>query len=474
MKHRVLVADDESDARSALALLLSTKGYEVEEAADGKDALARALIFRPSVIISDLLMPGIDGLGLLRAVRVELPATAVILLTGYGTVETAVAAMREGAYDYVVKPVDPARLEALLEKAVEQAAMLQEVSLLRRQLRESRGLGLLLGTSDAMRDVYRLVERAAPTTAPVLIAGETGTGKELVARTIHQLSPRGKQPFVAVNCAAIPETLLESELFGHEKGAFTGALARRAGYFELADGGTIFLDEITEMSSALQAKYLRTLQDGKVRRLGGTSELTVDVRVIAATNRDPLQAVKDGRFREDLYYRLNVLSIALPPLRERKGDIPLLVESFIAEFNEKYHKQVASVDDPSLERLSRHAWPGNVRELRNVIERAVAQCDGQLITRDHLSLPALPAAARVQLTATGNESPGVVVLRFGTTLDEGERELLLMTLATVGHNQTRAAEILGTTPKTLYNRLRQYRLEKHPSLPPPSPEQSPG
>ena len=301
MKTRVLVADDEESSRSGLVLLLTTLGYEVESAENGDEAIERARAFRPAVVIADLVMPGTDGLGVLKAVRAELPHAVTILLTGHASIETAVAAMREGAYDYMTKPVEPRRLRALLDKAIEKAEVAREVTVLRRQLQEVRGMGLLLGTSPPMRDVYRLIDQAAPTAAPVLITGETGTGKELVARTIHDLSPRAKQQFVAVNCSAIPETLLESELFGHEKGAFTGAMERRAGYFELADTGTIFLDEIAEMSSNLQAKYLRVLQDSQVRRIGGHDEVSVDVRVVCATNKDVVKAVQEGAFREDLF-----------------------------------------------------------------------------------------------------------------------------------------------------------------------------
>jgi len=367
-------------------------------------------------------------------------------------VETAVSAMREGAYDYLTKPVDPRRLRVLLDKAVERGEVQREVTLLRRQLRESRGFGPILGTSPAMQEVYRLIELAGASDAPVLITGETGTGKELVARTIHQMCDRGKGPFVAVNCSAIPETLMESELFGHEKGSFTGANERKAGFFELADGGTIFLDEITEMSPALQVKYLRILQDGVVRRIGGKTEIKVDVRIMAATNRDAAQAVRDKAFREDLYYRINVLAIALPPLRKRAQDIPLLVEAFIAEFNEKYGREVKGVDETAMMRLRDHAWPGNVRELRNIIERAVVGCNQELITPVFLPLGIAPTERREQ----GN----AVLLPLGTTLEQGERELILRTLESVNNNKTRAAVILGTTPKTLHNKTRRWRLAK--------------
>ncbi len=452
MKRRILIADDDESARSGLADLLSTWGYEVEEAIDGKDALERVPAFGPSVVIADLVMPGLDGVALLKPLAELNPNTAVILLTGHATVETAVSAMREGAYDYLTKPVDPRRLRVLLDKAVERGEMLREVTLLRRQLKESLGIGPILGASAPMQEIYRLIELAAASSAPVLITGETGTGKELVARTIHQMSARAKGPFVAVNCSAIPETLMESELFGHEKGAFTGAHERKAGYFELADTGTIFLDEITEMSPALQVKYLRILQDGVVRRIGGKTELKVDVRIMAATNRDALQAVRDRLLREDLYYRINVLAISLPPLRRRVDDIPLLVESFIAEFNGKYDRHVKSVDETAMMRLRDHAWPGNVRELRNIIERAVVGCAEDLISPTLLPLGLAPPERHEQGNGDG------VLLPLGTTLEQGERELILRTLESVNNNKTRAASILGTTPKTLHNKTRRWRM----------------
>jgi len=451
-QHRILIADDDEAARSGLAELLSTWGYEVQQAIDGKDALEKAPEFGPAVVIADLVMPALDGVALLKPLAEVYPYAVVILLTGHATVETAVSAMREGAYDYLTKPVDPRRLRVLLDKAVERAEVQREVTLLRRQLRESRGFGPILGASPAMQEVYRLIELAGASPASVFITGETGTGKELIARTIHQMSERSKGPFVAVNCSAIPETLMESELFGHEKGSFTGAHERKAGFFELADGGTIFLDEVTEMSPALQVKYLRILQDGVVRRIGGKNELKVDVRIIAATNRDAAQAVKDKAFREDLYYRLNVLSIAVPPLRERGQDIPLLTEAFISEFNEKYGRSVKALDEVAMMRLREHGWPGNVRELRNIIERAVVGCTEELITPKLLPLGVAPAER--------HEQGDAVVLPLGTTLEQGERELILRTLESVKNNKTRAAVILGTTPKTLHNKTRQWRLGK--------------
>ncbi len=450
VRRRILVVDDDESSREGMTSLLSTWGHHVQAAEDGRQALALASTFRPAVILTDLVMPGLNGIDLLRALNQELPSAPVIIITGHATIETAVAAVRDGAYDYLTKPTDVRRLRVVLDKAIEKAEVVREVALLRRRLREDRGFGLLLGRSPAMQEVYRQIEVAAPTSAPVLISGETGTGKELVARTIHLHSPRGKQPFVAVNCSAIPDTLLESELFGHEKGAFTGAGDRRAGLFELADAGTIFLDEITEMSGMLQAKYLRTLQEGTLRRVGGNTEIQVDVRVIAATNQDPMRALREGKFREDLFYRLNVMNISLPALRQRREDIPLLVEACVREFSQRYDKAVSGVDEAGMHLLVQHGWPGNVRELRNVVERAVVACDGDQLTTRHLPLRATPEA---------EPSPDAVVLPLGSTIDHAERELVLRTLASTGNNRTRAAEILGISPKTLYNKLQRYTAE---------------
>jgi len=450
MPQRILIVDDEAPSRRGLKLLLGNAGYVVEEAADGAEALEKAGSFLPAVVIADLVMPKLDGLGLLQALRETLPWASVILLTAHASVETAVAAMKQGAYDYLTKPVDIPRLKLLVEKALAQGATVREVVALRRQLRAVWGSGALIGTSRAMQEVYRLIDLAAPTTAPVLVTGESGTGKELVARRLHEQSPRSSGPFVAVNCSAIPETLLESEIFGHEKGAFTGALERRAGCFELANGGTLFLDEVAEMAPGTQAKFLRILQDGTVRRLGGKTELQVDVRVVAATNRDPAEAIREGRLREDLYYRLNVVTITLAPLRARRDDIPLLLEAFIQEFNAKYGKQVRSVDEGTLQSLLEHPWPGNVRELRNAIERAIIVCDADLIGAQHLP-PAAPA------TLPSREAGGdTVVLAVGTTVDEAERQLILRTLVSTGNNKARAAEILGISLKTLHNKLHRY------------------
>jgi DNA-binding NtrC family response regulator len=448
MSHRILVADDEASSRKGLTSLLSSWGYEVQEAADGQEAVEKAASFHPIVVITDLVMPKLDGLEVLKALRDGLPFATVIILTGHGTVETAVAAVKQGAYDYLTKPVDIPRLRILIEKALEKGDTLREVTLLRRRLKEVWGFGKLVGKSKAMQEVYRLIDLAAPTVAPVLIMGESGTGKELVARGLHDLSSRSKGPFVAVNCSAIPETLLESEIFGHEKGAFTGALERRAGCFELAHGGTLFLDEIAEMSAATQAKFLRILQDGTVRRLGSKVEMQVDVRVLAATNKDPVKAMKDGTFREDLYYRLNVFSLPLPPLRERREDIPLLVQSFLEEFNSRYEKRIKSVDEATLQILLGHPWPGNVRELRNTIERAVIICEADLIASKHLP-PGLTQPA-------GEGSTDSVTFPLGVTVEDAEKALILRTLASVNNNKAKAAGILGISVKTLHNKLHRY------------------
>jgi DNA-binding NtrC family response regulator len=451
MSRKILIADDEASSREGLAALLEGWGYAVEQAADGAQALDRACASQPSVVITDLVMPGMDGLELLRALQADVPFATVILLTGQGSIDVAVAAMKEGAYDFLTKPIEVSRLKLLIPKAAEKAEALREVALLRRRVKQIWGLGRLVGTSRAMQEVHRLIELAAPTPAPVLITGESGTGKELVARTLHELSPRSRGPFVAVNCAAIPDTLLESEIFGHERGAFTGALERRLGCFELAHEGTIFLDEIAEMSVALQAKFLRILEDGMVRRLGGKVEIKVDVRVLAATNKDPAQAIRSGSFREDLYYRLNVVSLAMPPLRERREDIPLLIEAFLEEFNAKYDKQITSVDQGALDLLMAHPWPGNVRELRNSIERAAIVCEGTLITPAHLPVHPAPRAA---VAAPAGASS--VAFTVGTSLDDAERVLILKTLAAAGNNKTQAAHTLGISLKTLHNKLRRY------------------
>jgi DNA-binding NtrC family response regulator len=370
-------------------------------------------------------------------------------------VETAVQAMKEGAYDYLTKPVDLQRLKILLGQIVERLETIREVKTLRRQLREHGTFGLLIGNSPTMRAIYQSIEQAAPTNTSVLITGESGTGKELVAQTIHRLSPRAAFPFVAINCAAIPETLLESEIFGHEKGAFTGATDRRQGCFELADRGTLFLDEIGEMTPATQVKLLRVLQERTFRRVGGRNEQSVDVRVIAATNLDPMEAVRNGKLREDLYYRLNVFSLKLPPLRDRKDDLPLLIQAFVTEFNTRNQRSIVGVDHEAMRLLEQYGWPGNVRELRNVIERATILAPGQFIEPKHLA----PVVAHEPSVAVeDNGARPQVALAPGVTVEEAERQLIVMTLEHTRDNKTRAAEILGISLKTLHNKLNRLRL----------------
>ena len=449
---RVLIVEDEAAARVGLEQLIRSWGFIAESACDGEEALEKITSFRPAIVITDLVMPKMDGLALLRALPQSGADVTTLLLTAQGTVDSAVEAMKEGAYDYLTKPVDITRLKILLDKIVERLETMREVKSLRRQLREHGAFGSLIGNSPPMRKIYEVIEQAAPTAASVLITGESGTGKELVATTIHRLSPRATHPFIAINCAAIPETLLESEIFGHEKGAFTGASERRQGCFELADRGTLFLDEIGEMTPATQVKLLRVLQERTFRRLGGRTEQTVDVRVIAATNVDPLDAIAKGKLREDLYYRLNVFPMRLPTLRERKEDLPLLAQAFVNEFNARNQKSIAGVDQSAMRMIEHYGWPGNVRELRNVIERATILAPGPFIEVRHLP-PALTEQAD-QTPAPGSQ----MALGPGTTVEEAERQLIVMTLAHTRDNQTRAAEILGISLKTLHNQLNKLRL----------------
>src|SRR5574339_1252703 len=406
---RVLIVEDEPSTRVGLTELVRTWGFTADAAGDGEEALQRITVFRPSIIISDLVMPRRDRLELLRALKDDGGDYTVVILTAQGTVETAVEAIKEGAYDYLNKPIEPQRLKILLDKIVERQDTLREVKVLRRQLREQGSFGSMIGSSPSMRKVYQIVEQAAPTSASVLIWGESGTGKELVAKTIHQLSPRAQQPFVPINCAAIPETLLESEIFGHEKGAFTGATDRREGCFELSDRGTLFLDEIAEMTPATQVKLLRVLQERTFRRLGGRQEQTVDVRVIAATNVVPLEAVKSGKLREDLFYRLHVFAIELPTLRQRKEDLPLLIQSFITEFNSRNNKRVSAVEPAAMKVLEQYHWPGNVRELRNVVERAVILSSGEFLELKHLPPYVTETPAPPPPTGGAALTPGMTV-----------------------------------------------------------------
>ena len=451
-KAKVLIVDDEQAARIGLSEIVSAWGYETETASDGVEALAIAGEFNPTAVITDVFMPRLDGFGLLSRLREEYPDTAVILLTGQGSIEDAVrAVIEEGAYYYFEKPINIRQLNVVLQRAIERAATRLENTRLRRQLGEYGVFGRLVGNSHVMRQIYTTIEQVAGSAVSVLISGESGTGKEVVANTIHQLSPRAARPFVAINCSAIPESLMESELFGHERGAFTGAISRREGCFELANSGTLFLDEIAEMPVMLQTKLLRVLEDRKVRRLGGGKEVPVDVRVLAATNKDPHEAVRRGELREDLLYRLNVIHVKLPPLRERREDLPLLTEFMIKELSDRHGRSARIVAPEVLEIFARHSWPGNVRELRNVIEHAVVVCEGQRIEKQHLP-PAMFDGRQLKQEDS-------ISLPIPISLDEAERQLILKTLIKTNNNKTRAADLLAISLKTLHNKLKAYREE---------------
>jgi len=452
MSHeKVLIVEDEDNERTGLAELISSWGYRTETARDGREGLDKATQWSPNVVITDMKMPRMGGIELLERLADQAQAMTVIMVTAQGTIDSAVQAMRMGAYDYVTKPIDTNRLRTILQNASTLVATRVELETARRKLRDSGSLGRLTGSSRKMQEIFRLIEMVSPSTASVLITGASGTGKELVARTIHELSPRRERPFVAINCAAIPETLIESEIFGHEKGAFTGAMERRTGCFELAEGGTILLDEIGEMPVGTQAKLLRVLEDHKLRRLGSKVETSVDVRVLAATNKVPEDAVAQGELRSDLYYRLNVFNIHLPPLREHKEDIPELVQLLLAEMGVKHSRKVAAVSEAVLNVFNSYSWPGNVRELRNTIERAIIVCDGGMIETRHLP----PGFGHAPLRASAND-PDAVRLGVGTTVGEAEKLLILKTLESTSNNKTRAAEILGISLKTLHNKLKEY------------------
>jgi DNA-binding NtrC family response regulator len=447
----ILVVDDEIRERQGLAELLRVWGYQSETAADGQEALEKVSALNPAVVITDLRMPRRDGMELLRELRESRPETTVILLTGQGTIEQAVEATKLGAFNFLEKPVDPKRLRVELRNCLERRENERQLQVAHRRLRDAGILGSLVGGSKKIQEVMTLIEQVARSRASVLITGESGTGKELAARTIHDLSPRKIKPFVAVNCAAIPETLMESEIFGHEKGSFTGAVERRMGCFELADGGTLLLDEVGEMPVGTQAKLLRVLEDSRVRRLGSKNEVSVDVRVLASTNKLPEEAVSKGQLRNDLYFRLNVVRIALPPLRERLEDLDVLTAALLEDLNRKHGCAVKGISDDALEAFRNYSWPGNVRELRNVLERAVVTTSGEVLGKKDLAADfgrSAPAAAGDGLR-----------LRAGLTVEEAERLLILETLAFTQNNKTRAAEMLGISLKTLHNKLKEYETQ---------------
>ncbi len=442
---RILIVDDEANARTALAELLRDEGFEVEMAADAFKALGKVEAFAPHVVVTDLKMPGMDGIELVKKLRAAEDGTAIIVMTAFGAVATAVAAMRAGAADYLTKPLDFEELLVVLDKVLEQQALRRETRQLRQRVRDRVAPTNIVGVSPPMQQVFEIVDQVAPSRATVLISGESGTGKELVANAIHQRSPRVNGPFIKLHCAALAESLLESELFGHEKGSFTGALGRKDGRFSLADGGTLFLDEIGEISPAIQVKLLRFLQEHEFERVGGTQTIRVDVRVIAATNRDLPKEVAAGRFREDLYYRLNVVNLVMPPLRDRRSDVPALAKFFLDRYAKENGKAIDGFSPETVELLMAYDWPGNVRELENAIERAVVLSVGSLV-----ELKALPPTVAPRVTAGG------MPIIPGALLADIERFAILETLKATGGSTSKAADLLGISVRTIQYRLHEY------------------
>jgi two-component system response regulator HydG len=441
---RVLVVDDDLAIREALSRTLERFGHEVVLAEDGQAGLDRLREGEVHILLVDLQMPRLSGQELLKAAKAMAPDVEVIVITGHGTVEDAVDAMKEGAYDFITKPFKRVQLERTIRRAAEKQALALQNRRLRARLDELQGTGRIIGASPLILKTLDLVRQVAPSTATILIRGESGTGKELIADAIHQSSPRRERPLIKVNCAALPETLLESELFGYERGAFTGAVARKEGRFELADGGTLFMDEIGEISPAMQAKLLRVLQSGEFERVGGTRTLATDVRLIAATNTDVAAMVKEKRFREDLYYRLNVITIQLPPLRERQSDIPLLAHHFLRRYAAKNSKVIGGFTEEAMDLLQTYAWPGNVRELANVVERAV------VLTRSSMISPAdLP-----ETLVRTDQAARHLVVSIGTPLEEVEDRLIEETLRYTKGDKALAAKLLGIATRTIYRRLK--------------------
>ena len=455
---RILVVDDERSMREFLEIFFRREGYDVTTADNVESALVAVDADDFDLIITDLQMPERSGLDLLYEVREVSPETPVIMITAFATTENAIAAMKQGAYDYITKPFKVDEIRVVVEKALEKKTLTRENRRLKTELRSQARSRSLVGTGPAMQRIYDLVAQVAATKSNVLISGESGTGKELVARAIHEQSDRAERPFVAVNCAAIPENLLESELFGHVKGAFTGAVQNKAGLFETADQGTLFLDEVGELSPTLQVKLLRVIQDKCIRRVGGTGDRRVDVRLLAATNRELEQEVSEGRFREDLYYRLNVIQIGLPPLRERPEDVPLLVHHFLEKYSAELGKRIRGIADEALECLLGYAFPGNVRELENVIERAVALSRSDVIEREALS----PAVLKPPALSTESRIPadGADLERM---LASYERGLLMEALQRTGGVKKRAAQLLGVSFRSFRYRLEKLGLDESPA-----------
>jgi len=445
----VLVIDDDSSLRIAIQKILRKAGYRVLAAAEGETGLAFLSQEPVDIVLTDLKMEGLSGLDVLRAVRESAPLSQVVLITAHGTVEDAVAAMKDGAYDFLVKPVERPQLLSTVQRAAERRSLEVENRALRARVGEAEAAPPIIGSSPRIAEIRNTVATIAPSDATVLIEGETGTGKEVVARAIHTLSARRRGPFVVVNCAALPDTLMEAELFGHEKGAFTGAEAQRKGRFELANGGTIFLDEVGEMRPDAQAKLLRVLQSGEFERLGGAETLRTDVRTLAASNRELRAAVEDGAFREDLFYRLSVLRIAVPPLRQRRQDIPLFAHHFVQLYAHRNAKPGLRLSAGALDVLGRYSWPGNVRELENALEASVVMAQGDTVTEEDL-LPHITGAVG---SIGAEERPGGVFIPVGTSMAEVERSVLLRTLDHFGGDKEAAARALGISSRTIYRKL---------------------
>ena len=445
-KGRILIVDDEANARNALAELMDDAGYSVSTAADGRTALLQMEQVDPDVVLTDLKMPGMDGLTLIERGRPMSPHTTFIVMTAFGTIDTAVQAIKLGADSYLTKPLELDAVMAIVERALERTQLSREAAQLRQRVDERFQFGNIIGEHPSMQRLMKNVAQVARSRATVLIHGETGTGKELIAAAIHQNSDRKNKPFIRLNCASLSETLLESELFGHERGSFTGAMSRREGRFKQADGGTLFLDEVSEIPASVQIKLLRFLQEREFERVGGNETLKVDVRVVAATNRNLKQRVEDGRFREDLYYRLKVVQLDVPPLRVRRSDIPLLAYAFLRRYSEENDRPVRALTEEALQHLLIYPWPGNVRELENAIERAVVMCEGELIDRDDL-----PTAAHGDM-----QNGSVAALIPGITMAELERIAILRTLDAVDGSTARAAEILGISQRKIQYRVKEW------------------
>jgi DNA-binding NtrC family response regulator len=446
----ILVVEDEINIRGALVTMLEKKGYQVRGVATAEEGMAQLEAVPAELVITDLRMPGMGGMEFLRHLKRMSPDTEVVVMTAYGSIDTAVEAMRCGAYDYLTKPIDRERFPIVVEKALERYTLSAENKQLRDRLETRTQFDQMVGESEPMQRVYSLVEMVADSDVTVLLMGESGTGKELVSRAIHHKSLRVDGPFITMNCGALPDNLFESELFGYEKGAFTGAMATKMGRFELADGGTLLLDEVGELSLKSQVDFLRVLETKEFRRLGGTKLLKVNTRIIAATNRNLEEAVKQGDFREDLYYRLNVVPLRLPPLRERRDDIPLLAERFLNEFTARHRRDPKDVSPDAMRLLRLYAWPGNIRQLRNLMERLVVTVKDSMIQPEHLP----------EEIQAGKEDVRTMVVTLGTSLDQLEREMIQRTLIEITNHREKAAKLLGISPRTLQYKIKEYGIRE--------------